>query len=344
MRRKRLVLVVGSVVLALIVLAGLLVVAGWDGVGEQQAQLVGWSKWHNFHTSAVTNANGVAMGTEGLAVVGVQVEGVVTATVGCEGSIDGSTYYGLQWTNLNDGSVSTSTTADGLFSVPVLGVGLVRCPVSSYAGGTIVVRGDGMPVGGASLASVALGAGSATIGKLAANTGVDVGDVDVLSIAAGEAHLGEIGGNTISIQAAPTVSTTGYVAGKLIGGKLSFANASRVAGGTGVIFSMAMVDLDKQDAMIDLVLFSADPASTTFTDNAAWAVADADVGKICGVVDVVTTDYDDWSDNSAATISGLNIGFDLASGTTLYGALVARGTVTFTSTANLTTTITILRD
>jgi hypothetical protein len=39
----------------------------------------------------------------------------------------------------------------------------------------------------------ALPAGTNAIGKLAANSGVDIGDVDVLSIAAGENHIGEIG-------------------------------------------------------------------------------------------------------------------------------------------------------
>lgn len=40
---------------------------------------------------------------------------------------------------------------------------------------------------------VALPAGTAAIGKLAANTGVDIGDVDVLSIAAGTNLIGDVG-------------------------------------------------------------------------------------------------------------------------------------------------------
>jgi hypothetical protein len=41
--------------------------------------------------------------------------------------------------------------------------------------------------------TVVLGAGSAAIGKLAANSGVDIGDVDVTSIAAGSNLIGDVG-------------------------------------------------------------------------------------------------------------------------------------------------------
>lgn len=40
--------------------------------------------------------------------------------------------------------------------------------------------------------AVVLAAGSATIGKLASNSGVDIGDVDILSIAAGDNNIGNV--------------------------------------------------------------------------------------------------------------------------------------------------------
>src|SRR5512137_2980040 len=54
--------------------------------------------------------------------------------------------------------------------------------------------------------AVVLGAGSAPIGKLVANSGVDIGDVDVLSIAAGENHIGEVGGQGASVTVVLTVT------------------------------------------------------------------------------------------------------------------------------------------
>ena len=42
--------------------------------------------------------------------------------------------------------------------------------------------GEALPAGSAAIGSVTLGAGSAAFGKLAANSGVDIGDVDVTSL------------------------------------------------------------------------------------------------------------------------------------------------------------------
>jgi hypothetical protein len=134
-----------AAILVGLVLMGLLL-AACDGGSEQQAQWV-YSKWHTFHSDAILTATGNTLSVEGLAVVGVQVEGIVTATAGCEGSIDGSTYYGLYWTSLTTGLTSTTTITDGLFVVAVSGVSLLRCPVTVYVSGTIDVIGDGTALG-----------------------------------------------------------------------------------------------------------------------------------------------------------------------------------------------------
>jgi len=125
-----------------------------------------YTRWHTFHTGAITDATGATMNVEGLAVVGVQVAGLVTATVGCQASIDGANYHAVQWTGLGDGAVSTSTAADGLYLVGVSGVRLLRCPLTSYISGTITVRGNGMAVGVVDLANAVIGAGSNTIGDV----------------------------------------------------------------------------------------------------------------------------------------------------------------------------------
>ena len=62
--------------------------------------------------------------------------------------------------------------------------------------------------------TVVLGAGSAAIGKLAANSGVDIGDVDILSIAAGDNNIGNVdivtlpAGNLGARAMAASLSTT----------------------------------------------------------------------------------------------------------------------------------------
>ena len=57
-----------------------------------------------------------------------------------------------------------------------------------------------------------LGAGSAAIGKLAANTGVDIGDVDVTSIAAGDNNIGNVDVVTVGGQS-PTFGAGAVAAG-----------------------------------------------------------------------------------------------------------------------------------
>ena len=106
-----------------------------------------YSKYHTFHASAITNANGTAMGTMGLAIVSVQVEGITTTTVTFQATDDGATWYAVEALNKNDGSKATSTITNGYFAIPVLGANQLRCPISGYASGTITVTGSGTDVG-----------------------------------------------------------------------------------------------------------------------------------------------------------------------------------------------------
>jgi len=84
--------------------------------------------------------------------------------------------------------------------------------------------------------AVVLGAGAAAIGKLAANSGVDIGDVDVLSIAAGANIIGKVGidqttpGTTNKVVA--SVASGGIASGAVATGALaagSIAAGAKVA-------------------------------------------------------------------------------------------------------------------
>jgi len=99
---------------------------------------------HSFQSAVVADGNGTAMNVGGLSGVGVQVEGITTATVTFEGTIDGATWYAVQAMNVNDGAKATSTAADGLFLAPVAGFDKLRCRISGYFAGTITVSGKGV--------------------------------------------------------------------------------------------------------------------------------------------------------------------------------------------------------
>lgn len=152
-----------------------------------------------------------------------------------------------------------------------------------------------------------------------------------------------VSGRTVVVSATPTISSgSAYAAGDLVGTKMSFSDAVRVDGGGGLLHTVTVSDLGKQGAVLDLVLFDSDPSATTFTDNDPLDVADADLTKIVGVVQVLA--YTDFADNSVAVEPAAGVVFKLASGTTLYGALVARTAPTYASTSDLKVRLGIMQN
>lgn len=142
-----------------------------------------------------------------------------------------------------------------------------------------------------------------------------------------------VGGFTNLVKVAGSdvgVGTGTYASGDLVGSKLTLSAAMRTNGGTGVLHSVVVQDLTKQDAALDIVIFDSDPSGTTFTDNAAFDVADVDLPKVLGTVAVAASDYVDFNDSSVATVksvgllvSGLNTSDDL------YACVVSGGTPTY---------------
>lgn len=76
-----------------------------------------------------------------MTVLTMQVQGITTATITFEATIDGTNWVAIQVTNLTSGALATTTTADGLFRVTVLGLVRVRARISAYTSGTITVTG-----------------------------------------------------------------------------------------------------------------------------------------------------------------------------------------------------------
>lgn len=94
-----------------------------------------------FQSAVITDGNGTAADVTGLPGVCVQVEGITTASVIFEGTIDGESWYGIQSINMTTTALATLTAADGLWYVPTGGVEQLRTRVSTYSGGTITVIG-----------------------------------------------------------------------------------------------------------------------------------------------------------------------------------------------------------
>ena len=119
-----------------------------------------------------------------------------------------------------------------------------------------------------------------------------------------------------------------YAFGDLLGKKFSIVGLpnSVTIKETPVLMSVTVVDSNGQNASMDLIFFDADPAATTFVNNAALDIDLADMAKIIGVVRINSDDYVPFSDNSAASI--YNIGLPLENDT-MYACLVSRDTPTY---------------
>lgn len=151
---------------------------------------------------------------------------------------------------------------------------------------------------------------------------------------AGENYIGKNGGDVYSLTAIPVVSTTPYTAGDVVGTKMTLANASRLAAGSGIVQALMLHSKGALTGPFDVLLFSADPTNSTFTDNAALAVNAADFDKLIGVVHV--TDWTSLGTPSLGQALSLGLPFKLPANNTLFAVIVARGTPTLTSTSQIT--------
>jgi len=182
---------------------------------------------------------------------------------------------------------------------------------------------------------------STYITGIAAGTN-NIGHVDIDSIAAGETHIGNIGGESIAISQTPTVTVGAYSANDAVGGLLTFANAGRFAGGSGVLKNVLFIDDAGQDAVLELWLFNS--TFTAMVDNAAWAPSQADLRKL---VAIISTNDGDWFAAGTPSVARVEVSQDYnlaVGGTSLFGQLVTRGTPTFAATDDISVIIQTLQD
>tara|TARA_Y100000593_G_scaffold93718_2_gene189705 strand:- start:2661 stop:3149 length:489 start_codon:yes stop_codon:yes gene_type:complete len=126
-------------------------------------------------------------------------------------------------------------------------------------------------------------------------------------------------------------TATTYADGDVIGNKIFIENIMLLFPGQATLMSITAQDLDSQNSALEVILWGSDPTGTTFTDDAALDIADADLPKHCGSANVAATDYKSYTDNSVGTVRniGLPIGTDTEND--LWMTLVSRGTPTYTA-------------
>jgi hypothetical protein len=125
-----------------------------------------------------------------------------------------------------------------------------------------------------------------------------------------------------------TLDTSAYSNGDVLAAAQELVSAVRATGGTGVIQSIAVIDLDDQAQALDIVI--SDSTITLGTENAAVSISDADAAKILGIVEVVAGDYVDLANSRLATKDNLGI-VVMPDTTSLYISAISRGTGTYTA-------------
>jgi hypothetical protein len=157
---------------------------------------------------------------------------------------------------------------------------------------------------------------------------------------------GNVGGYTALIRYAPTVQAAMYSAGNCVGGLITFANALRIANGTGILESLTLSDTSNQAAAMTFMLFNVNPTGASgfaASDKSAFTYGNALLNLIAQV-NIGASDYTVINTTAVAIKSGLGIALRGAAGTSLYGVLVTTGTPTWATTSPLNGFLGILQD
>jgi hypothetical protein len=155
-----------------------------------------------------------------------------------------------------------------------------------------------------------------------------------------------VGGITTVVSSTVTMTVAGaYSANDYMGTTTTpqaFPNAVRQPLGTGIIKSIFISDkITTANAAMELWLFS-----STFvapTDNAAWAISDTEALTVLGVIPISTSGWYASSNNQVYYDGTQSLVIKTAD-TSLYYALVARGTTPAFTSSDLTISLGILQD
>lgn len=191
------------------------------------------------------------------------------------------------------------------------------------------------------LASLNLWLGGIVPGQ-AANIVIDAsagaGQVTVVPTPGGDpiaATSDRSGGYTTTAIYSPVKSAGAYGIGDAIGARTPLLGVLRSGVCTGILQSLTVFDAAGQSPVVDFLLFSQDPASSTVTDNLPVAIDAANVPYLLGKVSVTADDYAQLPDGSTVATLG-NIGLvirapvstGLGAGT-VWVVAVSQGTPTF---------------
>jgi hypothetical protein len=240
----------------------------------------------------------VELNAAGLGTIGLGISGTWVGTIVAEITVGDGVWDALPLIDQLTGAAAASTTGNGNWILGVGGSLTLRIRASAWTSGTATVYLEGSSVGSGVMLTRSIPTGGNLIGSVLG--------------AAGENHIGQVGGEGTTISQTPTVTAGAYGANDAVGGLLTFANAARVA------------------------------TFTAMGDNAAWAPSQADLRKLVAIVSTTDGAWYAAGTPSAARIE-VSQRYDLV-GTSMFGQLVTRGTPTFAATDDVTVIISLQQD
>lgn len=180
--------------------------------------------------------------------------------------------------------------------------------------------------------------------------GVASGTAQPVSIAAGETHIGEVGGKTIVLKPTITVDTGIYAANDILGalvvsGVVTLTGAARISGGTVVLESVALFDDDNEKNPITLLFFDSAPSGGTYVGNGALTLSTADKAKYVGRVNIAAGDYETQGGEAFACIKGIGLAMKASGSADLYMIpMITSGTPTYTAATDIQIVLGFLAD
>lgn len=164
-------------------------------------------------------------------------------------------------------------------------------------------------------------------------------------------HIGEVGGNIISITNAITTSNATVTTGQSIGGIQTLASAVRISGAigasgtSGIIQSLVLTFLDAVTVpnSIDVYFYNATVTTGSNCQNATtFVLQTADRTNVLGIAHI--TDFTSSNTAVVGQANNLALPFALTSSTNLFACVVARGSFAITGTSNASLKVNVLRN
>lgn len=192
------------------------------------------------------------------------------------------------------------------------------------------------------------GASTASLQAVGINTLLTINNsVKSNSVVGISTSSANIGGFTSISTTTVTMSVAGsYATGDYMGTSTTpqtFTNVVRSSGGSAIIKSIFISDkIVTANVNMELWLLSA--TFTAPTDNAAWAITDSEATTVLAVIPLSSSNWYASSNNQVYYDGSLCVPLKLSSGTSVYYALVARGTTPSFTSLDLAIGLGILQD